>query len=476
MFVKLLFISLVILSIAFILITTFVSSIFSRQFIDIKFNELQNEAEVINYCLNISTQSSDHNILTSIVISAAGRNNAEVWLVDNDGNITEIANKNSVETVNSKVDGEAADIFESVKSGETIKRIGSFGSRTKSTVMTYGTKLTINGEDAGVLFINADLFDLQTYLNSITGQVILSAIVSLAVAIILIYCMAQYFTKPIVLMNKGAKKFAKGNFDVYIDINQNDEVGQLADSFNMMAKELKNLDDNRKRFISDVSHELRAPLAAIQGYIQGMNDGMIEEKDYHKYMDIVLSETHRLNNLINDILDLSQIDSGTYPFHAKTFDIIPLVKKIAKIFEGAASAKSIEIVVEELEEKLLVLGDEDRIAQVISNFLDNAIKYSEDNGIVRILVFKKDNIAYVEVKDKGKGLSEADCENIWQPFFQVDKARTPGNIRGTGLGLFIAKSILEQHEGEIGVLSTLGQGSTLYFTLPCGNENIEDED
>jgi len=469
-FEKLLFISIVILAIAFILVTTFVSSIFSRQFINIRYNELENEAAVIRYLLDSSFIDKDADFLANEMQSAAERYNAEIWIVDNDKNITEIVNGNAVLQNNGKLDDDIIQYYDRVISGENLERIGTFGSRLSSLVMTYGTPLEKDGEVVGALFIHSDLDELQAYLNSITGQVVISAITSLAVAIVLVYAMAQYFTKPLIVMNNYARRLAKGDFDLQIDIDQKDEVGQLADSFNKMAQELKTLDDKRKMFIGDVSHELRAPLAAIQGYVQGMVDGMIDIKDYKKYLEIVLSETHRLSGLINDLLDLSQIDSGVYPLHFKMFNITELVNKILRIFEGSVEKKSIEIVNESKSKQIEVYADEDRLTQVISNFIDNAIKFSPVFGHIYINVYEEDDKVHLEVKDEGPGLTEDDMSNIWQPFYQVDRARTPNRTRGTGLGLFIAKSIMDQHDAEIGVKSTLGEGSTFYFILP----NIDD--
>lgn len=465
-FEKLLFISIVILAIAFILVTTFVSSIFSRQFISIRYNELENEAAIIKYLMDTSVNNHE-DLMSSEVMSAAGRYKAKIWIVDRDMNITKIIDGESISENNGTLDEDTKQYFESVIAGENLERIGTFGSRINKLVMTYGTPMVVNGETVGAIFIHSDLDDLQTYLNSITGQVIISAITSLAVAIVLVYCMAQYFTKPLILMNNYAKKLAKGQFNLRVDINQKDEVGQLAESFNKMAQELKNLDDKRRMFIGDVSHELRAPLSAIQGYVQGLYDGTIDKKDCDRYMSIVLAETKRLNVLINDLLDLSQVDSGVYPLNAKSFSVTDLINRILRIFEGTAENKSVEIVYEAKEKQIYVYADEERLTQVISNFIDNAIKFSPILGKVTIDVHEENAHVCVEVKDQGPGLSEEDINNIWEPFYQVDRARTPGDTRGTGLGLFIAKSIIDQHEdAEIGVKSILGEGATFYFILP----------
>lgn len=451
--------------IAFILVTTFVSSIFSRQFIDLKYNELENEAAIVKYSVT-SKIVNDTDEVPKEIIAAAVKFNVSIWVVDKNMNIKMIFDDGTVQKNIGTLDEETQQYFNDVMSGQDLKRIGNFGKRIDNLVMTYGTKLVQDGQVTGAIFVHANLDELQTYLNSITRQVIISAVASFAVAIILIYSMAQYFTKPLIMMNNYAKKLAKGDFDVRININQKDEVGQLAESFNLMALELKSLDDKRKRFIGDVSHELRAPLSAIQGYVQGITDGTIDHADYLKYLDIVLSETHRLSTLINDLLDLSQVDSGVYPLHKTKFDIVELVDKILKIYEGEFQKKSISVVKVIAENKLTVFADVDRITQVVSNIIDNAIKFSPAYSKIYINLYKKEELVYVEIKDSGPGLSEDDINNIWQPFYQVDTARTPGIRRGSGLGLFIAKSILEQHGSQIGAVSALGAGATFYFYLP----------
>ena len=256
--------------------------------------------------------------------------------------------------------------------------------------------------------------------------------------------------------------FAHGEFDRRVDIRGSDEAAQLAQSFNGMAEEIGRLDQSRKSFVANVSHELRSPMTCIQGYVQGMLDGTIREDEREKYLGTVLSETQRLTKLVSELLDLSRFESGKIPLDKTRFDIDELILSVLFKYERRIEDRGIDVEISFKEQPCFVLADSARITQVITNLVDNAVKFAAEKGQIVIWTHAVDNLCYVTVKNDGTGIPAADLPFVFERFYKVDKAHTSGG--GTGLGLAIAKRIVEQHGGTISVTSSGGLTSFV-FTL-----------
>jgi signal transduction histidine kinase len=230
-----------------------------------------------------------------------------------------------------------------------------------------------------------------------------------------------------------------------------------------MAEALSKLEESRRNFVASVSHELRSPLTCIQGYVQGIRDGTIPERDRDRYLDVVLSEAQRLTKLVSELLDLSRFESGKFPMHFESFDINELIAVEMLKFEGRIEEKHILVEINFREERLIVRADRERIRQVVTNLIDNAVKFLADRGELTVVTQQIDGKCYVTVKDNGPGISAEDLPFIFERFYKADKAHTSG--LGTGLGLAIVRRILEQHGQTIRASS--GGGATFTFTLDC---------
>jgi len=230
--------------------------------------------------------------------------------------------------------------------------------------------------------------------------------------------------------------------------------------------ELKRLEDIRRDFVANVSHELRTPISSIKGYAETLLDGKVENNDTVKeFMGIIYQDSNRLANLIDDLLDLSRIESGKMKMEFEPLDIKPVAKRCMDVLERSAKDKSLKIKFDIATELPRVLGDEKRLSQVFLNLLDNAIKYTPEGGTILINTSIMENMVQVDVSDTGIGISEKDMPRIFERFYRVDKARSR-ELGGTGLGLSIVKHIVQAHNGQIWAQSTLGQGSTFSFTIP----------
>ncbi len=247
-------------------------------------------------------------------------------------------------------------------------------------------------------------------------------------------------------------------------------VTEVVDSVNATADEYRRLEQVRKQFVANASHELRSPLTSIQGFLQAVLDGTATEDNKEKYLKIALSETKRLNSLINSMLDLSRLDSGKNPLVYSKFNINDVIREVAARFEPALIKKVLQINVDFSRETCYVYADKDKIIQVIVNLVDNAIKYSPSYSRILIMTSIHGKKVYVTVKDFGYGINKKDQMLIWDTFYMTDKSRSPVKAKGSGLGLSIVKKIIDEHGEVIWVESSRGAGATFIFTLTLFDE------
>lgn len=230
--------------------------------------------------------------------------------------------------------------------------------------------------------------------------------------------------------------------------------------------ELKRLERIRQDFVANVSHELRTPLSSIKGYAETLLEGALEDRSHARdFVDIIHRDSERLSKLIDDILDLSKIESGKMKMSFGPVDLGDAIRRTLAILDNQAKAKNIAIQLNVPEGLPLVRADETRLIQVLMNLTDNAIKYTPEDGRVTLSVVAEGGFVHVDVIDTGIGIPEKDLPRIFERFYRVDKARSR-EMGGTGLGLSIVKHIVSAHDGQIWVASVQGQGSTFSFTIP----------
>lgn len=229
--------------------------------------------------------------------------------------------------------------------------------------------------------------------------------------------------------------------------------------------EIRRLEKMRSDFVANVSHELRTPLTAIKGFVETLLGGALEDKEHNRrFLEIIQEHAERLNNLINDLLDLSSVESKQLELEIEEFSLAELTQKVLSGFRGQLNKKNIEAR-NDLSKGELIKADKVRIEQVLTNLIDNAIKFNKENGIVKIYSRESTGIMEVIVEDSGVGIPQKDILRIFERFYRVDKARSR-ELGGTGLGLSIIKHIVELHGGSVGVESTEGLGSKFWFAIP----------
>jgi two-component system phosphate regulon sensor histidine kinase PhoR len=231
--------------------------------------------------------------------------------------------------------------------------------------------------------------------------------------------------------------------------------------------EIRRLERVRQDFVANVSHELRTPLSNIKGYAETLLDGAIsDEANSREFTQIIYRESERLSNIIDDLLDISRMESGKIKMVFLPIEAEGAIKKAIAVLKNSTIGKSISIELSIQDNLPKILADEGRLTQVLLNLLDNAVKYTADQGSIIVSAFKKDDFVQIEVKDTGIGIPEKDLARIFERFYRVDKARSR-DLGGTGLGLSIVKHIVQAHKGEVWVASTQGKGSIFSFTIPA---------
>lgn len=296
--------------------------------------------------------------------------------------------------------------------------------------------------------------------------------------------LTRRITRPILSLSKISKKMSELDFDVRYTGQAEDEIGVLGSSMNLLSEKLKEtigelksannqlqrdirkkeqIDEMRKEFIANVSHELKTPIALIQGYAEGLTEGMAEEKESRDYYcEVIMDEANKMNKMVQQLLTLNALEFGSDGLSMERFDITELIRGILSSTHILIQQKETAIVFE-TEGPLYVWADEFKIEEVITNYLNNALNHVEGERIITIRAVKEGEIVRVSVANTGQNIPEEDLPRLWTKFFKVDKARTR-EYGGSGIGLSIVKAIMEAHQKEYGV-KNLPDGVEFYITL-----------
>jgi len=392
--------------------------------------------------------------------------NAKVWVIDRLGYVYGTSSASERKWIGRQLTQRDIDI---VLSGSIIKKRGAYDEYFESPVMTVGVPIFVNGEVVTGIFMHSPIYEIDDALRETYKIIFYSLGICLLLVTALIYIISQRISKPILEMNRITKTIASGEFNKRISINSKDEIGQLAESFNYMAQELNKLEEMRKGFVADVSHELRSPLTLIKGYVKGLMAMDLTDEKRQKYLDIIYEETDRLSELISNLLDLSRMDYGESTLNKSKFDINELIRRTIVKYSNKLEEKDIEVDASFESDPLFVIAEKESIFQVLSNIVDNSIKFmsSKDNLTIKTEIVN--DKVLISIRDTGKGIAEEDIKNIWQRFYKGDKSRSR-QTRGTGLGLSIVKEIIKSHNEKIWVESKVGEGTKFIFTLTIADK------
>jgi len=334
--------------------------------------------------------------------------------------------------------------------------------KLKNEILVYAMKLQENQ----YVFINTSLEPVDGTVALLQRELIILTGVILISSFIVAYFISNHISEPIKDINEQAKNLAKGNFD--IDFTKDYkilEINELSETLSYTKQELSKIEELRRDLMANVSHDLKTPLTMIKATAEIAKDlhkdkPLKQEED----MDTIISETDRLTILVNDILELSKMESVNEELKIEEFDLIQLIESILRQYKVLTETEKYHFQFEHEDEEILVEADKKKLKQVIYNLLNNAINYTGEDNTVTIRVTRKDRIE-VEIIDTGKGIKEEDLPYIWNKYYKNEK-KHKRNLIGTGLGLSIVKKILDQHHFGYGVSSTPGKGSTFFFLIP----------
>lgn len=334
-----------------------------------------------------------------------------------------------------------------------------------------------NIQAVGAIIIQTPLGSMTATVNNIFRLVLYSFLIAIIAAIFLSISFARRVTKPLEAIKHSALKGAKGNFQV-VDLpeNSSNEIKHLVSTFNYSVKQIneslerkKQLEKMRKKFVANVSHEFRAPLTSIKGFLEIMKDQDLSKNDISQYTDIMYKDAIYLENLLTDLLELGKLESKKMVLEKKDADPEDLVKRAINSMKNKINDKK-NIIKVDIDKNLGKLHlDVNRIHQVLINLLENAVRYSPENSTIKITVSPlTDEISsktIFSISDQGTGIAKNELENIWQRFYKVDSARTREQKMGSGLGLAIVKEIVSKHGGDVKAESIPGKGSTFSFII-----------
>jgi two-component system, OmpR family, phosphate regulon sensor histidine kinase PhoR len=326
-------------------------------------------------------------------------------------------------------------------------------------------------------FILSDYTSEFTSLSRLEVKYALMFIYIFLILIICLYGISYYFSKrlseKILTISDKTAELINGSKFKMIPLISDSEINMLSETINNVAKRieedkknLEKLERIRSEFLANVSHELRTPIFSIQGYIETLLDGAVFDQEVNiDFLTRIQKQSDRLNTLLNDLIEISRIESKEMKFSLRFFDFPEFMLPIIEEMNPLAEKKNVEIILEPyINKQITVFADRDRIKQVLVNLIDNAIKYNKENGQIIISIDERKENIRVSVKDSGVGIPEEHLDRIFERFYRVDKTRSR-EVGGTGLGLAIVKHIIEAHKGEVIVESKIGEGSKFTFTL-----------
>lgn len=333
--------------------------------------------------------------------------------------------------------------------------------RFNNKTLISGTKLNNNM----IVFVTTSLVPLDSSVSILKQQLIYITIIIVLLAFLISYFISKKLSNPIIRISNSAKEMANGDYNVVFDSNTNiAEIDDLINNLNYARDELGKTEELRRELLANVGHDLKTPLTMIKAYAEMAKDlNSNNKKKRNENLDVIVEETDRLNNLVNDILELSKLQANINDLKVDTFDLKELINNILKRYEALKINEGYNIEFS-YNKEALVCADKQRIEQVIYNLINNAINYTGNDKKVMIDITEKDKFYQISISDTGSGIDSKDLKLIWDKYYKIDKNHKRKTV-GTGLGLSIVKNILVKHNSNYGVITSKKTGTTFYFEL-----------
>lgn len=368
-------------------------------------------------------------------------------------------NKGCIDTVgNQKLFKEKQSFMQSDKDSFKLKIVNP---RFNNQTLLYGTKL----DDNQYLFVNTSLEPIDTTIDVLKNQFIIVSIIVIILGAIAAYFISKSLSKPITKLTKSAKELSNGNYNIKFDVESDIlEIKELGNTLDYAKNEMKKTDETRREILSNVSHDLKTPLTMIKAYAEMERDLDISKEKHDNNMNIIIEEVDRLNILVNDILNLSKLESNMDTLNIEKLNLTDLINAILNRFKIFSYTKNYEFIFN-YNKPLYIEADKQKLEQVIYNLIGNAINYTGKDQKVYINIIENKKNIRVEIKDTGKGIKKEDINKVWDKYYKSDK-KYKRNTIGTGIGLSIVKNIFILHHFKYGIDSIENKGSTFWFEIP----------
>ncbi|WP_163192699.1 sensor histidine kinase [Clostridium thermarum] len=484
--------------ILFITVTIYLQSIFFEDFyVNRKIKRFEQNVEQFNglYTQNYINSGNLYRMMRQFEES----NNAKIIIIGSTGEIKYIGDS-KIDMDSSKVNTINKIFKEWISNPSTFNKILKL--KTTQTYIYHNTDFDIQNivclsplsttGDSDVILAVSSLQPVEEAADIIKEFYIYVFFGAVLVIVILSLIYANMISKPLRQLNNTAVKIAEMDFSKKCEVNSEDEIGSLASTLNFLSQRLdkalselreknialqkdiekeRKLDRMRKDFIAGVSHELRTPISIISGYAEGLKDNIADDESREFYLDVIMDEAAKMNALVSDMLDLSQLESGTFKLTPRELCIDELIRKCISKHMQFMQQKNINLITN-ISENAYVFGDYIRIEQVLTNFITNAVRHTNEGCYIEIRLFADGDYYIVEVENQGEKIPEHELESIWDKFYKVDKSRNR-SVGGIGLGLSIVKNILLLHNSTFGVRNT-EKGVCFYFSLRKINPTKEE--
>lgn len=459
----------VLLSITFItvILSFFVSSYLTNE----KLKILEDNCTAISeLCSGVHSNKLKDVMRSEVFFAVSRATEADVFIADIKGNVAicscEDWRIDGLCTHNSKQ--VSSNIMQRLRKND-YKENGNLEGLYDKTLFTYAKLLRNNdGEEIGAVFSTLSPTNIQLFYRKILQLFFFSALVPITIMFGAEYIISYRFTKPLNLMAEASRSMAKGDFSKRIPVSGNDEISELAVAFNQMTNSLVQIEGTRRSFIANISHELKTPMTTIGGFIDGIIDGTIPKEKHNYYLGVVSSEVKRLSRLVQSMLSLAKLESGELKVNKSNFDFTDLLFSILISQEQRIVENKLEISGLENIERVYLNADYDLIYQVAYNLIDNAIKFTNPKGTITFKIEQAKDKTTFKIHNTGEGIDQKDLPFIFDRFYKTDRSRS--NVKdSTGLGLYIANTIISIHGGEMSVESVKNSFTEFSFTLPTNN-------
>lgn len=436
---------------AFLIVLLSLGWVIDRMFTNFYYAEMKTEMKELTSHFTVMAESPEHTS-EQMMSTFAEFSNVSIFNIKENGGVIlhsgvhDPADRSFIQPMDLK----------SIFSGGVVSFV--YKDPTDNRYFVTGQPIADGKSISSALYVMASTENMEQSLSAVRNILLLSGIGAFLLALGITWVMAQVLSRPLVQMQKATRKIAIGELETRLTIHSKDEIGFLAEAINDLAIDLQRYRDTRQEFLANISHELRTPITYLEGYAKVVKDQLYEtEEEKDQYLDIIYQESVRLQHLVDDLFELAKMEEGKITLVREWIDIVEMVDQAVRKVELKAKSKDLTLHIHRPGPTVLVYMDGTRLEQIVTNLLENSIRYT-DHGEINIYILKDAISVTFIVEDTGIGIPKEEIVHIFDRFYRVEKSRSR-QYGGSGLGLSIVKKLVDLHGGNIQVTSQLGEGT-----------------